>query len=99
MNIPQLSVFLENRPHSLLEPLQALAAAGQELDVVGVAREDLAAPGLAQGAVDVEQEAAAGELRVALFEEGAAHVQHRDAALGGYALPRLIDRYLTKYQM
>lgn len=21
------------------------------------------------------------------------------AALGGYALPRLIDRYLTKYQM
>ena len=38
-------------------------------------------------------------LKIALFEEGAAHVQHRDAALGGYALPRLIDRYLTKYQM
>ena len=31
MNIPQLSVFLENRPHSLLEPLQALAAAGINL--------------------------------------------------------------------
>ena len=31
MKIPQLSVFLENRPHSLLEPLQALAAAGINL--------------------------------------------------------------------
>ena len=31
MKIPQLSVFLENRSHSLLEPLQALAAAGINL--------------------------------------------------------------------
>ena len=31
MKISQLSVFLENRPHSLLEPLQALVF-GQKAD-------------------------------------------------------------------
>ena len=38
MKISQLSVFLENRPHSLLEPLQALAAAG--IDLSGIALAD-----------------------------------------------------------
>ncbi len=38
MKISQLSVFLENRPHSLLEPLQALAAA--QIDLSGLALAD-----------------------------------------------------------
>ena len=38
MKISQLSVFLENRPHSLLEPLQALAAA--QIDLSGIALAD-----------------------------------------------------------
>lgn len=38
MKIPQLSVFLENRPHSLLEPVRALAAAG--IDLAGIALAD-----------------------------------------------------------
>ena len=37
MKIPQLSVFLENRAHSLLEPLQALAAAGINLSGITLA--------------------------------------------------------------
>lgn len=37
MKIPQLSVFLENRPHALLEPLQALAAAGIDLSGITLA--------------------------------------------------------------
>jgi hypothetical protein len=37
MKIPQLSVFLENRSHSLLEPLQALAAAGINLSGITLA--------------------------------------------------------------
>lgn len=37
MKIPQLSVFLENRPHSLLEPLQALAAAQINLSGITLA--------------------------------------------------------------
>ena len=37
MKISQLSVFLENRPHSLLEPLQALAAAGIALSGIALA--------------------------------------------------------------
>lgn len=38
MKISQLSVFLENRPHSLLEPVRALAAAG--IDLSGIALAD-----------------------------------------------------------
>ena len=37
MKIPQLSVFLENRSHSLLEPLQALATAGINLSGITLA--------------------------------------------------------------
>lgn len=44
MKISQLSVFLENRPHALLEPLQALAAAG--IDLSGITLADSAQFGI-----------------------------------------------------
>lgn len=37
MKLPQLSVFLENRPGSLMEPLQALAKAGINLVSISLA--------------------------------------------------------------